>query len=818
MLINYRKHWKNKLEIAKLYVGSGNLSRGGLQNNLEVFEQWEVVDTDKTIPAEFMIIKDYFYHLKEQQIKHCPSILSTNIDRAFSSPIFSKGQEISENSELWISPDSLIERLDIREQCHQLKIIAPYFDENCHFISRMVKRFKVSSFQVITDTRKSNLTPIGANNIKKLGGEILSLNPENEHRALHAKLYFASGEGWSWGAIGSANASVAAWNAHNAEILSVKYDGETEAIKTLIEGLSTQPLTDDDWKILEKNALDLKLEKKGEDLEALTLPQVIFAEWTSLTRIEIRLLPGGWDVSGIEFYGESHISTQDILIESTENGHIKIITTFPGDPNRLQVNMLRLLGDDEVGPWALIHDSEELSAQTRKTTPEREQLEALLGKDDFDPDAAQKILELYSSLLGERARKRQQQHEQKIAAGANTLNKELDQRPDWREVNFEGSITTPNIVEGNTNHSKAGSVLSLRMMNQLLFGGIEDDISIVDSEGESELDEDSFSDEEPATGSLKDKKGVNNDQNVTEKKEIFLQAAKLARENFINELTSFDDPISKTPDRLLDDLQILTAPLHYMLLGGGMQSSCFRTEMVHILRSFLGSNSSPYVNAINDFSSENRTELWERTSAFHLVLLLVYNACLAHLDSSAKNSKNDHGFKTVLPVLWLRHIIRTVPEETINKLDEKTANLMPRLRCGIFWLGNKYSSLEAKYPFPDFVSTMIHQTTLLDCVDQGVDDLISPLVGKGNFKEAEEEGAIAIARSRKGELGIGWIEEGRAIISNGAFQNPDGHNYYERMPRYSEQNTILISIVESSVNIEEDNMSKGLSLIKNIAP
>src|SRR6266567_1825771 len=68
---------------ARLYVGSGNLSKGGLQYNLEIFERWDYESKDERIPAEFLFVRDYFYNIVDKQIAFCPPLLRNALDKIF---------------------------------------------------------------------------------------------------------------------------------------------------------------------------------------------------------------------------------------------------------------------------------------------------------------------------------------------------------------------------------------------------------------------------------------------------------------------------------------------------------------------------------------------------------------------------------------------------------------------------------------------------------------------------------------------------------------------------------------------------------------
>jgi len=805
-------------DCARLYVGSGNLSKGGLQYNLEIFERWDAEKEEKEIPPEFLSVRDYLYELIENNIDYCPSFLKQSLDKTFSLPIFSRTQDNSKPTTFFSSPRSLFRTLPLKNDCNKLTIVSPYFDEHARFIEDLASNLGAKPFTVITDTRKSNLTPDAAKHIEKLGGELLNLNPDQHKRPLHAKMYFSSGPGWAWGAAGSANASNAAWRAHNAEAMSIKEGTDAHLIGNLIDELITRPFVENDWKILEKNAEQKKNEVSEQRQEIPKAPVIQYAEWISLKRVKTKISRGDWIPSIAEICGNNVPITLSELDQKQKDDTYELTISLPYTPDRSRSNLLRLGNRESLySSWVVIHDFEELNAQASKSGAEREKLEKLLGKNSFDLDAAQKMMEFYAHLLHDRTQKRL---EEKTTSNDQKKTKSpKDNRPDQRNVNMSDFITGDDGFHNDPQQKLSGGlILTARHINQLLYGDIDGNINVVDSDGESELGEDSFNDnnESKAKSCIA---GKTRKEMSSTKKTTFLNTTKIVRQNYIKHLQSLDDIEEKSPYRLLEDLQVLAAPLHYMYRGGGMTSSAFRAELVQIMRVLIGGNHSPLSLSISQLGEEHLREFWGHTSAFHLLHLLSYNMCLVDLDAGTSATKKDiHGFTKALPVMWLRHLIRTVPMDLIDSLRDKTRNIVPSLRCGVFWLGDILPALEERFPYLEFVCSMIDQSRLLDMIDKEFDGKLSAFVGKINLRQAADEGDIVLGRKVKGTLGIGWVEKGRILIHDGAFQKPVGDHYFEQMSRINQNQTISLQCLEDAFDSIPEGIRRSVQLIKEINP
>jgi hypothetical protein len=258
--------------------------------------------------------------------------------------------------------------------------------------------------------------------------------------------------------------------------------------------------------------------------------------------------------------------------------------------------------------------------------------------------------------------------------------------------------------------------------------------------------------------------------------------------------------------------------MHYMFQGGGMTSAGFRTELVQTLRAFMGKTSSPFIESIKGLDMDARRELWGNTPSFHLVHLLVYNACLADADAGSSHpDRVAQGFTKALPVMWLRHVVREVPTDLLQILLNKTLAMIPMLRCGNFWIADQLPAWEIKLPFPDFVVTMALQSQSLDALDREFDGHFVPLVGKG-FRPTNEDDIPVLGRKSKGSLGIGWAEDDRILVHDSAFQSPDEKYHFEQMPRLEIGQAVPLHLTETCLDALPEDVRQGLELVKRMDP
>jgi HKD family nuclease len=199
---------------ARLYVGSGNLTRGGLDRNLEVFERWDVSIDDEFVPQAFGSVQSYIAQLLDESVGFASPLTLRIVDHAFASPALSKTPVPSSSTEILGSPGSLIGHIEPQATPGgTLRIVSPYFDEKGSMAVEIASRLGVSSFEVFTDLRKTDLTPEAVMTIKKANGRVRKIDSSKHRRPLHAKLFYASSSGRALGVSGSANATNAgAWS------------------------------------------------------------------------------------------------------------------------------------------------------------------------------------------------------------------------------------------------------------------------------------------------------------------------------------------------------------------------------------------------------------------------------------------------------------------------------------------------------------------------------------------------------------------------------------------------------------------------------
>lgn len=790
----------------RLYIGSGNITRGGLGKNREVFEKWEISQDSGTISPVFFEIKKYFNQLLDNHLAYMPEIVQQMVQIAFNSDLFNKPKDESDQIEVWCSPTSMFSKLPTNlDPANFLRVVSPYFDEKGAFIIDLVKHFKIQKFDVITDIRKTNLTPEAIKKFEDAGGRIKKIDPTRHKRQLHAKMIHVLGESWAWGTVGSANASVAAWRGRNSECIVIRKNEGAEGILSLINELQVKTIDEDDRAKIAKMAENANKENPLPEFKG---PEILYAEWVQLNTIQV-LLKGEIKTNPFQIHlsGQEKVLVNSFDMEDLSEGITKISFSCSSSVLRGGVTIIYLSHDGLEGRHVVIHDKEELLSQSQKSDIEIERLEELLGADEFHPLDAEKLLSLYSSILRQRVEIRGKRNKD---LKKNAPEKIGDtENPDFVTVDLENLQSSVDMAKQNNTNQIYSGALTNRMMKKLLFGDIttESDDRISESEW----------DEENSQTHHEHKRREKNDECTPKEKESFLKAAQKAREYYIENIKSLSE---KNLYRCLDDLQILTAPLHYMLLGGGMSLWAFHSELVQILRAFLGNVSKPILSELRKLDEEARQELWERSPLLLLTFLLCYNACLTHNKVQMKSGKNDIRFLDCLPVLWLRHLIRTIPNIDNEKIEDILSINIPKLRWGIFWIADKFPALREKLTFKDYITTMLHDAQAINRVDLEFDNTFLNFLGKCDLIGKDDEQVLT--RPTPGSLGVGWVEDDRGyrvLAQDGAFQEPEVSGRGESMRRFSLDQAVPISfLIEHAKSQNNPSLVKDLKVLQQIAP
>lgn len=126
----------------------------------------------------------------------------------------------------------------------RLLVISPFFDREAELAQRVRQRWPKCQIEVVVQQRTTNLPVVP---LKKLGGGISLSELRNSSRRLHAKLLsWVTDEGTGC-LVGSANFTVAAFDARNVEACLLLSDAEA-VVSGLFDGqLATRPLKFEDF-------------------------------------------------------------------------------------------------------------------------------------------------------------------------------------------------------------------------------------------------------------------------------------------------------------------------------------------------------------------------------------------------------------------------------------------------------------------------------------------------------------------------------------------------------------------------------------------
>ncbi len=452
--------------------------------NREVFEKWEISQDSETISPVFFEIKKYFSQLLDNHLSYKPEIVQQMVQVAFNSDLFNKPKDESDEIEIWSSPTSLFSKLPTNlAPANSLRVVSPYFDEKGAFVIDLVEHFKVQEFDVITDIRKTNLTPEAIIKIELAGGRIKKLDSIRHNRQLHAKMIHVLGDAWSWGTVGSANASVAAWRGYNSECIVIRKKEGADEILSLINELQVKAIDEDDRAKIAKMAEDANKENQIPEFKG---PEILYAEWIQLNKIQV-FLKGEIKTNPFQIHlsGQEDVLVNSFDIEDLSEGITKISFSCPSSVLRGGVTLICFSHDGLEGRQIVIHDKEEILSLSQKSDQEIERLEELLGADEFNPLDAEKLLSLYSSILRQRVEIRGKRNKAlKKTAAEKTEDME---KPDFVTVDIENLQSSVDMAKQNNADRIYSGALTNRMMKKLLFGDITTEAD--DRISESEWDE-----------------------------------------------------------------------------------------------------------------------------------------------------------------------------------------------------------------------------------------------------------------------------------------------------------------------------------------
>lgn len=714
---------------ARLYVGSGNLTSSGYGRNLEIFERWDVSPQDASLPGAFAEVRRFLKKLASESLGAIPDVTAAALDAVLGAPVLERPSTVSPEAIIWSSPGPLFARLpEMPGPASRLTMVAPSFDADGEAAIELARRLRASSFEVLTDLRTTNLTSKAFDAICAAGGVVRNVLD----RPLHAKALHAEGKGWELSICGSANLSRAAWRGMNAELVVVRRDELARPVRALLDQLDTEDVSEE-----ERDALDSFAEPPTSVVAGPALQDV---RWESAEVIRAVMVAGS-PPTGAELLAGAR--TTPISLREMQLGmggvRVRVEAGIRGRPAAL-----RVVSAQGPGPWSAVHDPEELSETVREKSPSEAMLRELLAEDDFDADGARRLLDLMSRLWQER---REETRPPDATNRQDGTPETLPERPDWHWVSEDDFRSREETSVAPLEPRLRELPLPAALLRRLLFG---EDVSTGDFDDQNS-ESDGSEPVERASG--KERKATQ--LRSQEAQRSFLEAAQGAVDIYTRKLSS---DVTRSAARLLDDLQLLTAVLHYAVRARALSVSDFRRQLVTLLHEFWGTRGAPFPRALERTPSEQRHAVWGRAPVLLLGTVLLYNAALADFyvlpddrDPSALASD------LALP-LWLRNLLHAAPEGTIEEALTSLESQLAGLRRGELWLDSLWPSLAARVPFESFARRLLEASRDIMAAERLL------LASLAHPHAEPEDGDPVLMVGRDGSLAAGRAErEGRAL-------------------------------------------------------
>lgn len=784
-------------ERALLFVGSGNLSVGGLYRNAELFERWEATHEAAAVPPAFDSVRRYIDRVLSVGLSPVPTHVVDVLDAAFGATPLQKPPAADEGTALLGSPGALLAQLPAPPGATEhLRMLAPFFDDGGEAAVALARQFRAKQFDVVVDPAMSNLTAAARKRIEKAGGRFLRAFASG--RAVHAKAFHARGETWQASVHGSANLSIAAWRGANAELVVWKTGDGAAEVAALIDEVTSEELTDADWKLLEQREA-ARAARPDEEGGQPTGPAPVSACWLDAERVQFTLRAAASGIVAAELMVRDRSwRTTRLTSNGTElRAHFD---TQPGAGSAVG----RLVSAGGEGSWIVVHDRVELRDRGRALERTDVQLRNHLSWDSGTARDATDFLEFLGRMFEERKRRDSELPKAPSAASEPSS----APKPEWRFVKEEDFRATESSNEGaGVDSSEERTALApTRLMLRLLFGDL--DVEDADaSEGESGLTEaavDGPAPQAPKPGRAK------RDADV-----VLRSAATRARTAYLDTLRRVGGQ-GRSPGRMLEDLEVLSVALYRGLRSGGLSAPAFLAEYAQLLRAFFGAANTPFCLALRSVPEEERPAFWARTPVLAASALLVFNACLADLEVGQYDEEPSPDFLHVAPVLWLRHVLRHAPPDDQLATLEKQ---LPRIRKqGQLWLASHWPHLEASCDFVEFAARQLETAEGLNRLEAGL-----------RARRAAEAGRLdgdtdcVVGFGRDGSIAAGFVDDpdkpiSRVWLHDGAFQNPEPSESgrHDRLHKTTSQQVLPLRVAYE-VAKRDAQLLDAVELLKGIA-
>ncbi|MBO6936801.1 MAG: hypothetical protein JJ863_17660 [Deltaproteobacteria bacterium] len=770
---------------ATLHVGTGNLTGSGYGRNLEAFESWEIESGASRVHPCFEQFRRFLEELVASALHGLPARVGDVLDEAFSFPVLSLPPEEPDGRGLaWSIPG----RSPLLEQITQpptpassVRCIAPFFDADGHGALQLLTRLRASSAALITDESTTTLRAAALERLEAAGATVrLLARDADAHRPLHAKLFHARGEGWELGYVGSANLSRAGWLGHNVELGVLRSGAAGARVGELLDGLEVRELTPtdrSDW---------LQSPLPENDAGASTGPAVLDARFDTDRHV---VANHEGTVAGVEVV----LAGRSVGVDETEARHGRLTVQLERPARGTGVVLIRAFDDREVGPWALVADPMALAERAERGRAAADAVERMAFA-EYDPSEMERLFQVLTRIYRDREPARETPRKEDTE-GQGTDRKHRFVRVSEDDFTSDGSSS---LIAATKMRLR---LVPTRLMESLLFGGKEEldsdqgegESGDVDTEVETSPESDEGSAETPrprGTRATRDR---------------------LARDTDRLHETYFQNAFAglRNSRRLLEDLMVLTAPLHLLARRGEMGSRHFLIRLATVLRRFLGSGRAPLARSVAMMDEEERAVFWRESPAALQLHLLTYNSLLALV---ANHDPSESKVPAERAVLWLGRLLRTMPEDVREGLAERARRRAPALTRGIFWLGGTWPSHVDRMPFPDFVERTVRNAKLLE-------DLASHLRPLTTDPRVTARGSdLDVVHVDGLDLYPGFTEEDDhnrvlAHVATDPFCSPEPFEWQRKMQRPAPESTLdLEAVAKLLPNDQEDAISLLLQL------
>lgn len=787
-------------KVARLYVGSGNLNRSGLSSNREVFETWTARPGDESIPDAFADFQKFLAGVIAKSGLYDGVVgeeIRTIVDSVESNLPVRRKKGTPSVAQLHGSPGALWDTLKPAMAGHvdALTIVTPFFDPGGKMAVRMAGEAKASSFQVITDMRSTNLTTDGLAEIEAAGGTV-SLLDEDEEARLHAKIFVVTGAR-NTAVVGSANCSHAAWLGHNCELVSFRRDDAAADVVDLVDGLSTRELTDEDRETLDARASEPEPTEVGGEL-----PTLISARWRAGGEIELTLRLRGTFPSHVRVLGAQELQIALLAPGEYSKGLCDISFRSPTALRGASVVVVQLVASGERSNAVVVLDLPEIREHATGYVPAEELLRRLLGEGTVF-DGAEQLFDLLAKIAAA-------EKPSKEKGGSGGENSRKSPKKTKHIVSEQDYATSGDGTDlGLPKAGGRAAPIGARLIGTLLFGEQGDFGDVDGAEGESEAGEEHVTESGYLSASNTRDTGTRPDATL-------LDAAERARHAYVAAFQRTTQ--GRDAWRLNRDMQVLLASLHY-LLKNGMTPLEFASNVVPLLRAFLGSPHAPLPKAISALEGEERIEAWSRYPFLLNSLLFVYNATLALAE--AKMLDREHitdDFVSAKPVLWLRNVVEHTPRLVIKGLLEAVDTRVPSLQRGAFWVADYLPRAGDIVSFPVFVRTVIQDASDLNVASEHLAESV-----RSECKSASISGAdVVVGLGANGHLISGFAEEGnnyrwQGLMYQEAFVAADAGSIEARMRRQVDTQLVPIELLEPLAQAAGPQVERGLAVLRRIA-